>query len=174
MADIVDPETRSRMMSGIRERIQDPNWHSGGHCMRAVFDIGCMTKLPGKPDLILPKFRAAIFVHGCFWHRHDGCKYATMPASRPEFWQGKFRENVGRDQRNIDGLLELGWRVVVVWECEIRSDLPGVADRLEKWVMADATENQHEAKGGDYSSLTRSQPLTTSPQASNAFLFSEV
>ena len=106
MADIVDPETRSRMMSGIKGKNTRPELalrralHARGFRYR-LHD----KRLPGKPDLILPRFRAAIFVHGCFWHRHEGCKYATTPATRPEFWQAKFRENAERDQRNFDALL---------------------------------------------------------------------
>ena len=139
MADIVDPETRSRMMSGIRGKDTKPELalrralHARGFRYR-LHD----KKLPGKPDLILPKFHAAIFVHGCFWHRHEGCKHATTPATRPEFWQAKFRENVERDQRNIDALLALGWRVAVVWECEIRKDLAEAVDRTERWIMDEA------------------------------------
>ena len=141
MADTVDPETRSRMMSGIRGKDTKPELalrralHARGFRYR-LHD----KRLPGKPDIILPKFRAAIFVHGCFWHRHEGCKYATMPATRPEFWQAKFRENMDRDQRNIDALLALGWRVAVVWECEMRKDLTETVDRTERWIMDGATQ----------------------------------
>ena len=75
------------------------------------------SKLPGKPDLVFPRYHAVLFVHGCFWHRHEGCKYATTPASNAEFWQDKFEKNVARDRRAIDALLAAGWRVGVVWEC---------------------------------------------------------
>lgn len=139
MADIVDPETRSRMMSGIRGKDTKPELA----LRRALHARGFRYRLhdkwlPGKPDLVLPRFRVVIFVHGCFWHRHEGCKYATTPATRPEFWQAKFRENAERDQRNIDALLALGWRVAVVWECEIRKDLGEAVARTERWIMDDA------------------------------------
>lgn len=141
MADIVDPETRSRMMSGIKGKNTRPELalrralHARGFRYR-LHD----KKLPGKPDLVLPRFHAAIFVHGCFWHRHEGCKYATTPATRQEFWQAKFRENMERDQRNIDALLALGWRVAVVWECEMRKDLAATVDHTERWIMDGATQ----------------------------------
>lgn len=77
--------------------------------------------LPGRPDIVLPKHRAAIFVHGCFWHRHAGCKYAYTPKSRVGFWQRKFGENQRRDRRARQQLDELGWRVVIVWECELNN-----------------------------------------------------
>jgi len=77
------------------------------------------SSLPGKPDLVMRKYKAAIFVHGCFWHRHAGCKIAAIPKSNVEFWQRKFSDNVARDSRNISLLKEMGWRVFVVWECEL-------------------------------------------------------
>lgn len=77
--------------------------------------------LPGKPDLVFPKFRAVVQVHGCYWHRHVGCRYATTPSTNTEFWREKLDRNVGRDKRNEFALRELGWNVFVVWECETRS-----------------------------------------------------
>ncbi len=77
--------------------------------------------LPGKPDIVLPKYSALIFVHGCFWHRHKDCPNATMPASRLEYWTAKFKKNVERDRRNQRDLRRLGWKVIVVWECEFRN-----------------------------------------------------
>ena len=75
--------------------------------------------LPGSPDIVLPKYKTVIFVHGCFWHRHKGCKKATTPKTNTEYWQAKFRQNVDRDKRNKRALEALGWRVVVVWQCEV-------------------------------------------------------
>lgn len=77
-------------------------------------------ELPGKPDIVLPRYNVCIFVHGCFWHRHPGCRYATNPRTREEFWRAKFGQNVKRDLRNKTELLELGWRVFELWECGIR------------------------------------------------------
>ncbi len=76
--------------------------------------------LPGKPDIVLPKYKTVIFVHGCFWHRHKGCKYAYTPKSRQEFWKKKFEDNSKRDKDVIDELKMLGWKVIIIWECEIK------------------------------------------------------
>ncbi|GGZ72007.1 very short patch repair endonuclease [Lysobacter xinjiangensis] len=75
--------------------------------------------LPGSPDVVFPRHKVALFVHGCYWHRHPGCRKATTPATNVEFWAEKFRANVARDSRNRDALTALGWRVVEVWECEV-------------------------------------------------------
>ena len=85
--------------------------------------------LPGSPDICFPARRKVIFVHGCFWHRHDGCARATTPKTRTSFWEERFRKNVIRDRRNITGLVEAGWETMVVWECETR-DLERLAPRL--------------------------------------------
>ena len=76
-------------------------------------------ELPGHPDIVLSKYKAVIFVHGCFWHRHPGCKYAYMPKSRQEFWTEKFAKNIGRHERVMEELTGLGWKVLIIWECEI-------------------------------------------------------
>lgn len=80
--------------------------------------------LPGKPDIVLPKYKTVVFVHGCFWHQHHGCKFATMPGSRENFWSNKLAQNVVRDQYQVNALKELGWRVFVVWECELHDGVP--------------------------------------------------
>lgn len=119
--DIVSAKKRSEMMSGIRGRNTRPELlvrsylHASGFRFRLH-----LRELPGSPDLVLPKYRACIFVHGCFWHRHEGCRYATSPATRTEFWAQKFDGNVTRDRRNVQSLLDAGWRVLIVWECGLR------------------------------------------------------
>lgn len=85
--------------------------------------------LPGSLDVVLPKHRTAIFVHGCYWHRHPGCKYASTPKTNQDFWLPKFQRNVERDARKEEALRALGWRVLIVWECETR-DLPTLEARL--------------------------------------------
>lgn len=121
MTDVVDALTRSRMMSGIRGRDTLPELtvrralHSAG--LRYRVDV---RSLPGRPDIVFPSRLVAIFVHGCFWHRHQGCRFATTPATRPEFWQTKFAQNVARDERVRRQLEAAGWAVVTVWECETR------------------------------------------------------
>jgi len=89
--------------------------------------------LPGNPDIVLPKHHAVVLVHGCFWHRHKGCKFAYNPKSRVEFWQKKFKDNVERDKRNRKALLKDGWKVVVVWECELR-DLDKLVLKLARGI----------------------------------------
>lgn len=76
--------------------------------------------LPGRPDIVLPGRRTVIFVHGCFWHRHEGCRRATMPAQRTEFWEAKFDRTIARDREQTAALTALGWRVAVLWECDVR------------------------------------------------------
>lgn len=76
-------------------------------------------RLPGKPDAVLPKYKAVIFVNGCFWHHHEGCQYAYIPKSNTEFWMSKFETNTARDKRNYNELKKSGWRVFVVWQCEL-------------------------------------------------------
>lgn len=119
--DVVDAATRSRMMSGIRSKDTKPEilvrryLHGRGFRYRLH-----VRDLPGSPDLVLPKHRVAILVHGCFWHRHQGCRYATTPANNAEHWRRKFDGNVERDQRKMKALEAAGWRVIVVWECDLR------------------------------------------------------
>lgn len=117
--DVHSPEQRSFNMSRIRGKDTCPEimvrrwlWANGYRYRLHRKD------LPGKPDIVLPKYQAVIFVHGCFWHRH-GCSLTTTPVSRRDFWLAKFEENVGRDKRNIKSLLEQFWRVMVVWECSL-------------------------------------------------------
>ena len=122
MADVVDRETRSRMMAGIRSRDTKPERQVRSMLHRMGYRFTLRNrKLPGSPDIVLPRYRTAIFVHGCFWHRHPGCPKATIPATRAEFWQQKFAANVARDARAVQALDVLGWRVVTVWECELRN-----------------------------------------------------
>ena len=117
--DVVDRATRSRMMSGIRGRDTKPEKQVRSLLHRAGLRFRLHAKLPGKPDLVFPKHRAVVFVHGCFWHRHAGCRYATTPSSNVEFWQTKFDANVARDRRVTRQLRKEGWRVFVVWSCRI-------------------------------------------------------
>jgi DNA mismatch endonuclease (patch repair protein) len=77
--------------------------------------------LPGKPDIVLPKYKTVIFVHGCFWHRHKGCKYAYKPKSRVDFWQKKFKENVQRDKKKQAELKKAGWKIIIIWECQVNN-----------------------------------------------------
>ena len=142
MPDIVDRATRSRMMAGIGSRNTKPELD----LRRALHARGLRyrlhnRKLPGTPDLVFRRFEAVCFVHGCFWHRHAGCRFATNPATREGFWQAKFDANVDRDQRNRSELLEADWRVAVVWECALRKGGEvGTASELEHWLRGNSRE----------------------------------
>jgi DNA mismatch endonuclease (patch repair protein) len=122
MADVVDKQTRSRMMSGIRGRNTKPELVVRRHLHRAGMRFSLRSKLPGRPDIVLPKYNSVVFVHGCFWHRHEGCRYCTMPSTNVEFWTLKFDQNVARDARAVEQLRQLGWRVFIVWSCELQPE----------------------------------------------------
>lgn len=129
-------------MSGIRGKDTKPEMA----VRRALHAAGLRFRLhrrdlPGAPDVVMPGRKIAIFVHGCFWHHHAGCRYAKMPATRPEFWKDKLGKNAERDRRNIDQLLSMGWRVLVVWECAIRDKavLAGLPESLVDWTEGDAS-----------------------------------
>ncbi len=119
--DILTPEKRSWNMSRIRGKDTRP-----GKAMRSLLHgVGYRFRLadktlPGKPDIVLPKYRAVILVHGCFWQRYPGCQYAYTSKSRLDFWNRKFEENVARDENNLSLLQKEGWLPIVVWECEIK------------------------------------------------------
>lgn len=128
--DSLTPECRSWNMSRIKsgntkpERLVRSLLHRMGYRFRLH-----RKDLPGRPDIVLPKYRRVVLVHGCYWHRHPGCRLAYTPKSNREFWQAKFNENVRRDERQNRQLSELGWRVVTVWECETREPAT-LAERL--------------------------------------------
>ncbi|TXI89385.1 MAG: DNA mismatch endonuclease Vsr [Cupriavidus sp.] len=119
MVDVVDQATRSRMMSGIRGKDTKPELTVRSALHRAGLRFRLHASLPGKPDLVLPKYRTVVFVHGCFWHRHEGCRFATTPASNTGFWRGKFAANVARDAKVRQQLEDQGWRVLVIWSCQL-------------------------------------------------------
>jgi DNA mismatch endonuclease (patch repair protein) len=122
VVDFLSPSERSERMSRIRSSNTSPEVA----LRRALHALGLRFRLhrkdlPGRPDIVLPRYRTAIFVHGCFWHRHDGCKIASTPKSNTEFWMEKFNRNIARDTRSREMLEAQGWRVIVVWECELGS-----------------------------------------------------
>jgi DNA mismatch endonuclease, patch repair protein len=124
------------MMAGIRGKDTKPEvqLRRALHAMGLRFRLHA-PHLPGRPDIAFPKYRAAIFVHGCFWHRHQNCKFATVPATRPEFWQAKFESNIKRDKRSVAALLEAGWRVAIVWECALNSEgAAAIAQNVAAWL----------------------------------------
>ena len=140
MPDIVDKETRSRMMSAIRSKDTKPELivrrylHSQGFRYRLH-----NKRLPGNPDIVLSRFNAVVLVHGCYWHRHNGCKLAYKPKSRQKFWQKKFQNNVRRDEEVRRLLRNSGWRVMIIWECALRNS--EIRDRgleaVAEWIRSD-------------------------------------
>lgn len=139
MPDIVDRATRSRMMAavGTRDTVPEVLLRRTLHARGLRYRLHDRT-LPGTPDLVFRRFGAVCFVHGCFWHRHSGCRYATTPATRQEYWKDKFHANVDRDRRNQHDLLESGWRVAIVWECALRGQGQlETALKLDHWLHGD-------------------------------------
>ena len=135
--DIVSPEKRSRMMAGIKGKNTRPEML----VRRLVHGMGFRYRLhrkdlPGSPDLVLPRLRKVIFVHGCFWHRHPGCGLAYTPKSNTQFWLEKLEANTRRDARALKALDALGWEILVVWECEV-SDFPSLSLKLASFLASD-------------------------------------
>ncbi len=123
MADKFSKETRSYIMSRIRGKDTKPEIL----VRKYLFARGLRfrkndKRYPGRPDVVLPKYKTAVFVHGCFWHLHEGCKYAKMPKSNVEYWEEKLYKNRERDARNQEELKAMGWTVLTVWECELKKD----------------------------------------------------
>lgn len=119
--DIVSPEKRSRMMAGIRGKNTGPEMIVRKELFRRGFRYRLHAKqLPGKPDLVFPKYRTVIQVNGCFWHGHD-CSLFKWPKSNREFWKKKIGSNIERDRRNLGNLEKEGWRVITVWECALKN-----------------------------------------------------
>lgn len=138
--DIWDKEKRSQVMSKILSK----NTKSELTLRKALFAKGFRyrvndKKLPGKPDIVLPKYKTVIFVHGCFWHKHEACKYAYTPKSNTEFWIDKITSNVERDKTNTEKLSVAGWKVIIVWECEVRHtykhDISALIDKLTNTIL---------------------------------------
>jgi DNA mismatch endonuclease (patch repair protein) len=146
MADVVGKETRSRMMSNIRGKDTKPELivRRGLHRRGLRFRIHDR-RLAGRPDLYFPRFKAAIFVNGCFWHRHD-CEYFKWPSNRAEFWRGKLEGNTRRDADKIRQLAAAGVRVLVIWECALRSKDQGSIERViskaEHWLKSESGNRQ--------------------------------
>jgi DNA mismatch endonuclease, patch repair protein len=120
VADIVDPATRSSMMAGIKGKNTKPEMLVRRYLHRHGLRFRLHPKnLPGRPDLILPKYGTVVFVHGCFWHRHKNCRFAYTPKTHRTFWKAKLLGNAERDERMTEALIALGWRFLTIWECEI-------------------------------------------------------
>lgn len=135
MVDIVDKATRSRMMSGIRGKDTRPELLIRKHLHARGFRYRLHdAKLPGKPDIVLPRYRAAILVHGCFWHGHD-CHLFKWPSNNESFWRDKITKNRQVDQRVIHELNESGWRVLIVWECALKGKQRDTIDKITDCIV---------------------------------------
>ena len=122
--DTITAERRSWNMSRIKGRDTIPERRVRSLLHRLGYRFSLKRKdLPGRPDVVLPKYKTAVFVHGCFWHRHNNCRNAVLPKTRPDFWLAKLNGNVDRDRRNEVELRRLGWKVLTVWECEVEDEL---------------------------------------------------
>lgn len=137
MIDTVSPDRRSEIMRAVRQK----NTHPEMIVRRMAYALGVRYRLhsknlPGRPDLVFPGRSLCIFVHGCFWHRHPGCRLASTPASNVDFWSEKFLRNVERDERKENELRNAGWRVETIWECETR-DLTKLREKLKKLLFPD-------------------------------------
>jgi DNA mismatch endonuclease (patch repair protein) len=145
MTDTLTTAQRSRLMARVVGKDTKPEWilRSALHRLGFRYRLGG-GGLPGRPDLILPKYRAVVFVHGCFWHRHADCKRATLPRTNADFWKEKLERNVARDAEAVAALEAAGWKVIVVWECELYRDPVAAASR----VVAALTEGAIVPEGG--------------------------
>ena len=143
MTDRLTSQRRSWNMSRIRATNTKPELlvrsliHKMGYRYRLH-----VRELPGCPDIVLPRLKCVVFVHGCFWHQHRGCALAYCPKTRKAFWRSKFKGNVARDRKQLHALAELGWRVLVVWECELRNIDP-IAMKLRSFLSGQRVSDQH-------------------------------
>lgn len=141
--DIVSPEMRTRMMAGIKGKNTKPEMI----VRRLVHGMGFRFRLhrkdlPGSPDLVFPRLKKVIFVHGCFWHRHPECRLAYTPKSNTQFWLRKLEGNMRRDAIAVQALSTLGWRVLIVWECEV-ANLPVLREKVNLFMSTEITGNPH-------------------------------
>lgn len=160
MADIMTPEQRSRNMAAIKGKDTKPEMI----VRKYLFSQGLrfrvqVRKLPGNPDIVLPKYKTVIFVNGCFWHGHEGCKYFRLPKSNVEFWKEKIERNIERDRESMRALLDLGWKVIRVWECELRNK----ANREE--TLNKIYNSITSSDGSNYSFEETDVPIAAEPEA---------
>lgn len=139
MADTVSREKRSWNMSRIRSK----DTAAEVKVRKYLFSQGFryrknVMQLPGKPDIVLPKYKTVIFVHGCFWHRHEGCKRAAIPKTRQEYWLPKLERNIMNDKKHAGELASAGWKVIVIWECEIAGSFQEIMDKTVATIKEEA------------------------------------
>ena len=131
--DVLTPEQRKKNMQNIRGKDTKIEVKVRSELFKQGFRFRKNdSRYPGKPDIVLPKYKTVIFVNGCYWHRHPGCKYATIPKTNIEFWNKKFQANIKNDAKNKAALEDAGWNVITLWECELQKDLAGAINRVEE------------------------------------------
>lgn len=160
MADVMTPKQRSRCMAAIKGKDTKPEMI----VRKYLFSRGMrfrvqVRKLPGTPDIVLPKYKTVIFVNGCFWHGHEDCKYFRLPKSNVEFWKEKIKRNIERDRESMQALLDLGWKIIRVWECELRNKA-NREDTLNKIYKSITSPN-----GSSYSFEETDIPMAAEPEA---------
>ena len=160
MTDIKSPADRSRNMAAIKGKDTKPEMI----VRKYLFSRGLrfrvqVRKLPGTPDIVLPKYKTAIFINGCFWHGHEGCKYFRLPKSNVDFWREKIERNIERDRESMQALFDLGWKVIRVWECELRNK----ANREE--TLNKIYTSITSADGSGYSFEETDVPIAAEPEA---------
>lgn len=160
MADVMTPKQRSRCMAAVKGKDTKPEMI----VRKYLFSRGMrfrvqVRKLPGNPDIVLPKYKTVIFVNGCFWHGHEDCKYFRLPKSNVEFWKEKIGRNIERDRESMQALLDLGWKIIRVWECELRNKA-NREDTLNKIYKSITSPN-----GSSYSFEETDIPMAAEPEA---------
>lgn len=135
MADVHSTKDRSYNMSQIRGKDTMPEKLVRKHLFAQGFRYRKNdSRLPGKPDIVLPKYKTVVFINGCFWHKHEGCKYFVWPKNNAAFWYKKILSNVERDQRNFEKLQQMGWNIIIVWECELKKEV--ISETLNKLIQS--------------------------------------
>lgn len=160
MADVMTPKQRSRCMAAVKGKDTKPEMI----VRKYLFSRGMrfrvqVRKLPGNPDIVLPKYKTVILVNGCFWHGHEDCKYFRLPKSNVEFWKEKIERNIERDKESMQALFDLGWKVVRVWECELRNKA-NREETLNKIYTSITSPN-----GSGYSFEDTYAPMAAEPEA---------
>lgn len=168
MADIVDKSTRSRMMSGIRSKNTKPEviirkaLHAAGFRFRIH-----KSDIPGNPDIVLKKYNAVIFVHGCFWHGHN-CHLFKMPSSNVEFWERKIKRNRAVDARSSEEIQQIGWRILTIWECSLKGKnklpLSDVIQSVFTWLTGSSSSGEILGSNNEGSSATKSHSTLSCPE----------
>lgn len=137
MADVFSKEKRSWIMSRVKSKDTQPELLVRKFLHRQGFRFRLYRKdLPGKPDIILPKYRTAIFVHGCFWHGHKGCSKANLPKTKTEWWKNKIDTNASNDIKNRKRLKKSGWRIIIIWQCDLKAKkIVGTLNKLTRSIL---------------------------------------